>query len=249
MLGVKTTSRSPVAISVVTPSVRPEGLELVERSLAEQSFQSFEWIVASPSRPVGLSRPFRWVADPPRRAYERWTLNRVLNATVRASQASLLVSWQDFTAAGPDTLGRFWRHYCNAPRRLVSGAGHKYGDSSLSTRTWTDPRLGGGRGPGPCPFAWVEFNLCSLPREAALDVGGFDEWLDRYLGMDGYSLLDRLDMVGGWEFWLDPFVETRSLEHARLDGWQEHNALGEPYLGRRLSYLRQPRLGYLDRSS
>ena len=219
-------------ITVITPSVRPEGVELVEKALKRQTFKDFEWIVQGRDGDV----PDGCV----------WTLNRDYNTAIRKAQGELIVSWQDWTYAKPDTLERFWTHYLLEPKTLVSAVGNKYTDDTWTVKTWQDPRERDDQGTFyPCYFNDIEWNLCSVPKQALYATGGFDEELDRFYGMDGYSVLDRLNLVGGWDFKLDQAIKSYSLEHGRPQDWEAKNAIHGPYEQRRQSYLAKPVLDYL----
>lgn len=60
-----------------------------------------------------------------------WTLNRDMNTAIKKAQGELIISWQDYTYAKPDALEKFWFHYKQNPKAVISGVGNKYEDSSL----------------------------------------------------------------------------------------------------------------------
>lgn len=219
-------------ISVITPSIRPEGLPIVEKALKRQTFKDFEWIVQGRDGTL----PELCV----------WTLNRDYNTAIRKAKGDLIVSWQDYTYADPDCLEKFWFHFNQEPKTLVSAVGNKYSDDTWSVKTWQDPRERSDQGTYyQCFFNDIEWNLCSVPKEALYAVGGFDEDLDKWFGMDGYSVLDRLNIQGGWDFKLDQTIKSYSLEHNRPKDWEEKNALHGPYNRRRLDYIANPVLPFL----
>lgn len=245
-------------ISVITPTGRdPSARDLVAKALKRQTFRDFEWIIVSPSFnpdndgswPAGATRsqsPVVELADPPKADGDVWSLNKAYNKAIKAAKGQLIVSWQDFTYSDPTTLERFWFHYQNEPNTLISAVGNKYADDSFTVVTWKDPRERSDQGAFyPCYFNDIEWNLCAVPKAALEAVGGFDEELDRFFGMDGYSVLDRLNMLGGWDFKLDQTIKSYSLEHGRPERWEELNAIHGPYEERRKSYLANPSLGYL----
>lgn len=219
-------------ISVITCSIRPEGLALVEKALKRQTHRDFEWIIQERE-------------DLPKDCV--WTLNRDYNKAIKKAKGELIVSWQDYTFAKPDALEKYWYHYEQEPRTIVSGVGDKYQDNTWTVKTWQDPRERDDQGTFyPCYFNDIEGNFCAVPTGAFYAVGGFDESMDRYYGMDFFSVLDRLNMVGGWDFKLDQTNKSYSLEHGRLNPqWDEFNWLGDRYNQKRLSYVANPVLPYL----
>lgn len=244
-------------ISVITPSIRPEGLDLVRKALGRQTFREFEWILVAPleledpiNKVIGkeLFRlpSFEYVIEPPKEQGDVWALNKAYNKAIRVAKGDLLVSWQDYTFADPDALEKFWFHFQKDPRVFVSGVGGKYKDDTWNVKTWADPRERNDQGPFyPCYFSDIEWNFCAVPKQAIYDVGGFDESLDSYFGMDGYSVNDRANMIGGWDFWLDQTNKSYSIHHDRPKKWEEMNAIHGPYGIKRLEYLKNPKLSYL----
>lgn len=220
-------------ISVITCSVRPEGLKLVEKALDRQTLQDFEWIVQGREGAI----PNDCV----------WTLNRDYNHAIKRAKGDLIISWQDYTYANPDTLEKFLFHFETEPKTLVTAVGNKYQDDTWTIETWRDPRIRADEGSYyPCYFNDIEWNLCSVPKSALYAVGGFDEDLDHWYGMDGYSVVDRLNMLGGYDFKIDQTIRSYSLEHGRPDKWEDLNAIHGPYEKRRLAYVDNPVLKFLQ---
>ena len=236
-------------ISVITPSVRKEGIALVEKALRKQTFTDFEWLIVSPNHGWELRTTIRNVKrlqEPPKLDENVWNLNRAYNYAIKKSKGDLIVSWQDWTYAKADTLERFWYHYQAEPKTLVTGVGNKYTDESWSVVTWQDPRKRTDQGTYyQCYFNDIEFNFCSIPKDALYAVGGFDQELDKWYGMDGYSVVDRINMIGGYDFKIDQTLESYSLEHGRPEKWEQLNAIHGPYNERRKIYLVNPILHYL----
>lgn len=241
------------SISIITPSVRHEGLSLVKKALAQQGLQYFEWIIGSPEMPPveimedPVGQGIFWVKDPPKNKGDVWTLNKSYNAMLRKARGDLIVSWQDWTYAKLDTLQMFWQHFLDEPKTLVSAVGNKYEDETWSIMTWKDPRIRDDMGSYySCYFPDIEGNLASVPREAFYRVGGADEAMDVRYGMDFYNIVHRLAKTEEYDFKLDQSIKSYSLEHGRLNGkkWDELNWLTN---GRYDEYARtQPiKLDYL----
>ncbi len=238
-------SNKPIKISVITPTVREEGLEEVLNSLHRQTFTDFEWIVISPK---DIYVPEAIVLkDPPKEEGDYWSLNKAYNHAVKCAKGDLIVSIQDHTSFIPEGLAKFWFYFNNGyDKALISGIGDKYDDDNV--KVWSDPRRTLDHGTFyECFPRDVEANYCSIPKKALYECGGFDEWLDKYAGMDHISVQERLDELG-YKFYLDQTNETFSSIHARVVDWDKHLALNGPYEERRL-YLKSvgkwPVLDYL----
>lgn len=201
-------------IVVITPTVRLEGLPIVQKALEEQTFVDFDWLVCSKEEPRNCWAT--WIPDNFKGGF--WTLNRAYNALIKASECDLVVSWQDFTYAGKNTLNRFWKHYQCNEKRLVSAKGNKYTDDTWMEKTWTDPRPD-----GMANYKGVEWNLCSCPKKGLDLIGGFIDEMDFLgYGMDGFSVNERLALFG-YEFYVDSKIESYSIGHGRIDNWDENN--------------------------
>ena len=207
-------------ICVITPTIRPEGLKLVEKALDEQTFTDFDWIIGSSFPPKCDWAD--WVEDKFKGGY--WTLNRIYNKLIKATDAPLIVSWQDFTYGDDTILERLWEHYQKNNKSLVSVTGHKYLDDTFALESWFDPRRTNSLFT-ETSFNNVEWNLCSCPRKALVEIGGFLEDLDfEGFGMDGYCVNQRLNELG-YKFFLDNEVKSYSLMHGRVDKWEKNNLI------------------------
>ena len=243
-------------ISVITATIRPEGLDLVYKALKRQTFTDFEWIIVAPSSihtqitaTIGKRQPFltHLVPDPNKNDGDVWTMNKAMNTAIKHSEGDLIVSWQDYTYAMSDTLERFYVHFLQEPNVLITAVGNKYTDDTWTSMVWKDPRQRSDQGTYyGCYFNDIEWNLCSCPRKALYSIGGFDEYLDKYFGMDGYSVNERTNLVGGFDFKIDQTIQSYSLEHGRPNKWEENNAIHGPYDERKKAYVENPVLNYLS---
>ena len=64
-------------ISVITPSIRPEGLKIVRECLLNQTFKDFEWLV-----------DINWTG--------KHDLNASFNRLIRRASGELIVFYQDY---------------------------------------------------------------------------------------------------------------------------------------------------------
>jgi hypothetical protein len=243
-----------VKISVITPTIRLEGLRLIENALVRQNIDvDFEWLVCSkkmPSDYIVADYDVGWMRD-----YHQggvWTLNRAYNELISKAKGDLIVSWQDYTYADHDCLQKFWDIYEADNNAIVSAVGNKYSDDSWTNKVWQDPRERSDFGTFyECNPADIEWNLCSVPKKAMFDIGGFDEEMDFLgYGMDGYAVNYRIDTLGEYKFYLDQTNKSYSLEHGRADNWEEKNLLHGGYAKRRQELIDlgvYPRLKYLNK--
>lgn len=224
--------KSNIKISVITPTIRKEGLDLVIKSLMKQTFKDFEFLIVSKYNWIegidGVN--FRWISDPGKKSGDVWSLNKAYNAGIKATKGELIVSWQDFTYGKPNTLEEFWKHYEEEPNTLVSAVGNKYESESWDVMVWKDPRIRDDMESFyPCYFQDLEWNLAAIPKKAIYDVGGFDESMDRVYGLDAFSVDERIWELGGYDFKLDQSIKSYSLPHERYFDWDEKNAMNGTY--------------------
>lgn len=242
-------------ISVITPSVRLEGLEIVKNSLSKQTFTEFEWLVGSKQKP---DYDCIWVEDDFKGGF--WNLNRIYNKLIKQAQGELIVSLQDCIHIKPDGLEKFWNNYQNNRKAIVSGVGdqyeriNKWGKPEI--KIWSDPRKREDYGSFyECYPHDVEWNWCAVPKQALYDVGGFCEEMDFVgFGMDGYQVNERMDELG-WKFYLDQSNESFTVRHDRSvyggdDRWNQNNNLSNgKYTELKLKLINEgnwPKLHYLD---
>ncbi len=216
-------------ISVITPSVRPELLKIVEKCLSRQTIQDYEWLVGSP-------RNYRfgdWIKEPPKRKGDYYNLNKALNALYLASTGDLVVEITDGIWFPPDTLEKLWDHYKANPKACITTIGHQY-DEIVNGKpehlVWTDPRARKDQG------SFYEINpndleLClgSIPRSAIFWVGGLDENFDKYAALSEKEMALRMDKAG-YKFYIDQSIEYRAIKHGRLNGdWDQKYHEGVKY--------------------
>ncbi len=236
----------PVKISVITPTIRPQGLKLVEKALRRQSFRDYEWIVSAPSNVIvkGFNID-QLLTDPPKNEGDYWAVYKAYNKAVKHAKGELIVSWQDFTYADPDALEKFWSQYKAEPNTLVTGIGNKYTDDTFTVVSWKDPRWKEGFGFRGCNLNEIEWNFCSVPKKAIYSVGGFDETLDKYSSLCGLDVLARLSIQGGWNFKIDQTNKSYSLEHGRMPNWEENLPFNGPWQQKLIEYRENCILGFL----
>lgn len=209
-------------ISVITPSCRKEGLEIVNHCLNRQDFDDFEWLVGSPF-------PYKdsdvWLKDPVKEKDDFWCLCKSWNNLYAHARGELIVNIQDLIWFDPTTLGRFWIHYQNNPKALVGAIGHQYSQVDSSGKpqnlVWTDPRWRVDVSFQDVPPSEMEMTMCSIPKQALLDCGGIDEEYDKANGAQEKEMCFRLRELG-YQFFIDHTIEYRAIKHGRLtENWDE----------------------------
>jgi len=237
-------------ISVITPTIRKEGLEIVRKSLAKQTFRDFEWIIGAPFDPEIPEAKF--VCDDFADGF--WSLNRIHNKLFKVTRGELVVSYQDWIWTSPSALQSLWDAY-KATGGCVSGVGDQYDQldeyGRPTNKVWDDPRKREGLGLYECNWEDCEWNFAATPREAIFKVGGMDERLD-FLGFGGdqFQLCERMDAMGV-KFYLDQNNETRTLRHGReRKDWDDNHVLFNGSYEKRKEELiksgQWPQLPYLD---
>ena|SRR3990167_3085381 len=222
-----------IKISIITPSIRPNALEMVYKSLQRQTFKDFEWIVIGNDEVGKLNMPFAFVKEPPKKDGDYYSLNKAYNAGFSRARGSLLVSLQDGIWLPPDTLNNFWEHYKANPNACVGAIGHQYDrieNGKPEHMVWKDPRhrtdFGSFYEIRPID---IEFTLCSIPRSAVLRVGGIDEVFDKYAALSEKEMCIRIDRLD-YTFWLDQTIEYRAVKHPRLTSdWDVKYNEGQAY--------------------
>lgn len=226
-------------ITVITPSIRKEGLKIVEQALKKQTFRDFEWLIGSPFDPE-ISEA-KWVKDDFKGGF--WTLNRCWDALFKKANGELIICWQDNIWCPPDTLEKFYNNVL-ATGEMVTGIGDqyekigKYGKPEI--KIWNDPRRTKKYGSFyEVNFNDIEFNLAAFLKKLIEEVGGIDIELDfRGYGADLFQVADRLNDLGH-RFYIDQTCESYTIRHGReKKDWDEkHILLNGEYQKRKLELL------------
>lgn len=212
------------AVSVITPSVRPEGLEIVKKCLKRQTFTDFKWIVVSPFEYKDCDLCLK---DPPKRDGDFWSLCKAWNLAYSKAQGKLIVNIQDLIWFPPDMLEKFWFHYQRNPKALVTAVGHQYQDTDArgepTNLVWQDPRIRSDQGSFyEINFPDMEMAVASIPKQAILDCGGLDEEYDKANGVQEKEMCMRLSHLD-YTFWIDQTIEYKAIKHPRLtEDWDKH---------------------------
>ena len=180
-------------ITVITPSIRPEGLDVVRRTLEGQTFKDFQWIPK-------LSVPGE-VPD----------LCHAFNEALRDSKGELIVFLQDFIKIGIDGLDLMWKAYQRHPNAAFTapvGQTMDWENVEWDWRPSTEENV-------LLPYHQWEIDWGSCPKNVILQVGGFDEDYDSGFGWENVDLAYRLSKIGV-EFRCDPGNPAVAFQHDRF---------------------------------
>lgn len=180
-------------ISVLTPSIRSEGLKIVEETLLTQGFSDFQWLYR-------LSAP-RGKPD----------LCHVYNEMMREATGELVVSLQDYTKVSPDFLERVWKKYQQFPDTAFTFPLGKTIDWKNVEWDWRKHR----EIDDQIEFYQWEADAASCPSKFIREVGGWDEDYDSGWSYDNVDIACRMNEIG-LKFRVDPTIEAVAWDHDKF---------------------------------
>ena len=226
-------------VSVITPSVRPELIEIVAKCLKRQSFQAKEWLIGGPESLEGnfartlLEYDYKYVIEPPKKEGDYYGLNKAWNALFREAKGDLIVDIMDGLWFPSDILEKLWSHYEANPKACITCVGDQYKDvvnGKPENKVWVDPRKRTDSG-SFYEVGWLEMEFCmtSFPRQMVLDVGGIDEEFDKGAAVGEKELMMRATYAE-YKTYISQDIEYRAIHHPRLSGdWDEKYLIAQEY--------------------
>lgn len=196
-------------VSVLTPFIRIDGLKPVKASLASQTNQDFEWLVE---------------AGMPWRGHD---LNAAMNRMLKRATGDIILIIQDHIKVPEDTIEKIQELH-----RMSEKTCFTY--PVLKCDKFTDTKLRGDWRPEKNDFIphyqW-ETDFASAPRQAFLDVGGYDEEFDKGWSWDNVNIAHRMKMAG-YGFRCYPFLPALAWDHDKFEkhpfrGKQENGELSQ----------------------
>lgn len=169
-------------ISVLTPSIRPLGLEIVRTGLLKQTVTDFEWLTE-----IGLGTH---------------DLNAAYNRMLKRAQGELVVSLQDYILIRPDFLQKWWAAYQAHPNAFMTAPVGKVDNLDYSGNAiwdWRAYRNDETENIRPCEWNCWEIDNGAAPLKALKEIGGFDEALDGHWSADNVNVGKRAKLAG-YEF-------------------------------------------------
>lgn len=177
-------------ISIITPSIRPKGLAITQKCLAEQTFQDFEWIteIGIPEKGCDLSKAF----------------NRML----KRAKGKWIVVLQDYIKIKPDGLEKFFKIADN--KKLYTGAVGKTLDWKNIKWDWREFK----------EFREIDFSHWEIDwafgsLQAFEDVGGFEEEYDQFWSSENVEIAYRMSKLG-YKFYVDPQNKAVQYDHDKV---------------------------------
>lgn len=231
-------------ISVVTPSIRPDGLELTRATLQAQTFKDFEWLIGSsfdPNIPEAV-----WVKDDFTGGF--WTLNRIQTKLCEAAKGELIVFLQDYIWVSPDGLQKFWDRYKETGAAIV-GVGDKFDSVEVGGRhgkmTHVDVRraqLHSTFEKAKDPATALEMNWACCPKSALKAVNYFVDEADfKGFSCDNVMVADRMHRKVGLEVYTDSTNECWGYEHPRVSrDWEKYHLKYTDYFKQKQYLAREP---------
>ncbi len=163
-----------VKISVVTPSIRPKGLEITQECLAYQTYKDFEWLVE-----IG---------------YGTHDLNKAYNRMLRRAQGELVVFLQDYIKVPPTYLQSFWEAYKTHSTTFFTAPVGKVDTLEFAPPARWDWRAH--RNTESMTSDCWEIDSACAPLALLKEIGGFDEALDGHWSCDNVNVGCRAALAG-----------------------------------------------------
>lgn len=195
-------------ITIVSPSNRTGGLNIVGMCLKNQTMQDFEWLICSPKKePQPIS--YNHFLEPEKKKGTFYSLNAAWNKLINQAKGELVVFIVDYTEFPPNALEILWKHYVDTPTSCVSGIGYQFNDKN--ELVWKDPRFQP-KELFPIMPIDMELRLASIPRRAIQAVGGFDEEYDKVVANSEKEMCYRI-LTLGYIFVIDQRITYKFYKH------------------------------------
>lgn len=209
-----------IKISVVTPAIRLDELELNRRSLLAQTFKEFEWIVCSPFEYLaeGIDR-FLWCPDVPKNEGDFMGENKAYNELFKRVRGELVVTLNDSIWLQPNALEILWNLYQANKMSCVALMGNHYEkviDGVGQNMTYEDVRVGQAQG-DLTPTHITNFDACvsSIPAKAVKEVGSIDPIWDKYCCFGIREFMYKVTKLG-YQLFLTTQSAFVAQKHAKL---------------------------------
>lgn len=186
--------RAKPKITVITPSIRPDGLKVTYNTLRPQTFQDFEWLTR-------LSIPG-----------EKSDLCYQMNRALEEARGELIVFLQDYIEIDKDALQRIWDKYQAEPNVCwTMPVGKKDLDNpgkvNWDWRSYWEHK-------DEITFERWEIDWGAAPAKA-FEAERFDVAYDEGFGWENVDLAYRLEK-NGWKFKVDRDNKAEAIDHDKM---------------------------------
>lgn len=223
-------------VSVIMPTARYGGLDVLESSLANQTFRDFEVLVVDELHRQDIieSLGFIYVEPPPKKPGMWWNLDASLNRAIRHSKGELIVQLNDYVYIPPDGIQKYIDYHYKEPSALISGVSDQFrsplpdnpkGLYSVwskwlgvpsGEKVFSDPRKqDNNKGFYLTIPLLFEGNWCMYPRKVWVEIGGYNEVFDQGWGTDNVEFAERAS-INGYHIFLDTDNEVFCWSHINL---------------------------------
>lgn len=221
-------------VTIIVPTARFGGLDIIHDNVMRQTYRDFECIVVDELKRSHLPQDkcFTIIDAPEKDPKMYWNLDKSLNHAIRLAKGEVIVLLNDYIWIPDDALERLIKLHEDDRPCLVTGVGHQYvappaDDPKGLYSVWnpfpgrpsgdkifTDPRVKG-KGVYICtPVEW-EGNWACFAKEIWEKIGGFDEEFDAGWGYDNVNFAERAQLAG-FNTFLDLENECFGYSHIKL---------------------------------
>lgn len=183
-------------VSVLTPSIRPQYLQMAQECLARQTNQEFEWLVE-----LGMNNS------------KEWGLPADWNKMLRRAQGDIIVAYQDCITIPDDAIEKILT--LNFEKKAYTfPIGHPQRpdeEPSWDWRKYRETVIGKAR---LTANQW-ELDLAAAPRSLFFEVGGFDEDFCKGWSWENVEIGWRAE-AAGYEFYVSQVTHGIAIEHDKI---------------------------------
>lgn len=223
-------------VSVIYPTARYGGLDILHESMKHQTFRDFEVLVVDElhREEVILDLGYKYVEPPITRPGMWWNLDASLNKAIRQAKGDLIVQLNDYVYVPQDGIQKFVDRHMQEPQGLISGVSDQFKSPPIDDphglysvwsswpgvpsgeKVFSDPRKESNNKGFylTIPLLW-EGNWGIYSKQAWRDIGGYDEYQDHFWGYDNVSFAERAQFAGYHTF-LDTENEVFCWSHIKL---------------------------------
>jgi len=181
-------------VTVITPSIRPKGLEITQKCLKNQTFTDFEWLVE-----IGLGN--------------KHDFNQAMNRMIKRAKGEIIIILQDYIKVSDTFIQECVNAYKSdtlftCPVGKVDNEEYK-GEPKWDWRNNSNSQM---------DWRMWEIDVGFCSKDVLFAVGGFDERLDEYWSMDNVSVGMRAGILS---YKFDVLRETKCIAYDH-DAFIEH---------------------------